>query len=303
MNLTEYIILFLLVVSAGAGIPVLGDTAMIAAGTLAGEGRLNIGVVVLTSIVGWLFGSLAGYEIGLRGGRDLLDHPGRLEKRRRKTLAKGDKVYARHNFVASVTMPAYVSGIFRVRLHVFLLSALVSGAFFIGMYEGLSFLFGQEVAKRIGDAGSKAVLGVLVAVVIGLAARAGWSKWRAARQSQNGQERPASAETPSESRLGYFGLAARHADHRASSASSAPVAAPAPVAGLPGDEGARSVEPGDGASGTSGDSRQPSAFISQSLIRSRRLTDRRSQPRGTCPRGGGGRSYSAARSRCAICSA
>jgi len=204
MNLTEYIILFLLVVSAGAGIPVLGDAAMIAAGTLAGEGRLNIGVVVLTSIVGWLLGSLAGYEIGLRGGRDLLDHPGRLEKHRRKTLVKGDKVYARHNFAASVTMPAYVSGIFRVRLHVFLLGALLSGAFFIGMYEGLSFLFGQEVAKRIGDAGSKAVLGVLVAVVIGLAARAGWSKWRAARQPQNGQERPASAETPSESRLGHL---------------------------------------------------------------------------------------------------
>lgn len=37
MNLTEYIILFLLVVSAGAGIPVLGDTAMIAAGTLTTE--------------------------------------------------------------------------------------------------------------------------------------------------------------------------------------------------------------------------------------------------------------------------
>jgi hypothetical protein len=97
-------------------------------------------------------------------------------------LAKGDKAFARHNFAASVTLPAYVSGIFRVRLHVFLLGALVSGAFFIAMYEGLSFLFGEEVAKRIGDAGSKAVLGVLVAVAIGLAVRAGWSAWRAGRQ-------------------------------------------------------------------------------------------------------------------------
>ncbi len=184
MELTEYIIFFLLVVSTGAGIPGPGDAAMIAAGTLAGEGRLKIGVVVVTSIAGWLLGSLAGYGIGLRGGRALLDHPGRLEKNRRKTLAKGDKAFARHTFAASVTLPAYVSGIFRVRLYVFLLGALVSGAFFIAIYEGLSYLFGEEVARRIGDAGSKAVLGVLVAVAIGLTVRAGWSRWRAGQRAQ-----------------------------------------------------------------------------------------------------------------------
>lgn len=109
---------------------------MTAAGTLAGEGRLQIGLVVVTSIAGWLLGSLAGYEIGLRGGRALLDHPGRLEKSRRKTLAKGDKAFARHNFAASETLPAYVSGIFRVRLHNFLLGALVSGTFFVAVLKG-----------------------------------------------------------------------------------------------------------------------------------------------------------------------
>jgi excisionase family DNA binding protein len=50
MELAEYIIFFVLVVSTGAGIPGPGDAAMIAAGTLAGEGRLNIGVVVVTSL-------------------------------------------------------------------------------------------------------------------------------------------------------------------------------------------------------------------------------------------------------------
>ncbi len=193
MELTEYIILFVLVVTTGAGIPGPGDASMIAAGTLAGEGRLNIGIVVVTSIVGWLVGSLAGYQIGLRGGRALLDHPGRLEKHRRKMLAKGDEAFGRHNFTASVTLPAYVSGIFRVRLHVFLLGALVSGAFFIALYEGLSYLFGEEVAKRIGDAGAKAVLGVVVAVAIGLGLRAAWSGWRAARRervSKHGKREP-----------------------------------------------------------------------------------------------------------------
>ena len=105
MELAEYIIFFALVVSTGAGIPGPGDAAMITAGTLAGEGRLNIGVVVVTSLAGWMLGSLAGYAVGLRGGRALLDHPGRLQDRRRKLLAKGDAAFGRHTFTASVTLP------------------------------------------------------------------------------------------------------------------------------------------------------------------------------------------------------
>jgi membrane protein DedA with SNARE-associated domain len=182
VSLAEYIIFFALVVSTGAGVPGPGDAAMIAAGTLAGEGRLNIGVVLGLSIAGWMLGSLIGYGIGLRGGRRLLERPGRVEKRRRKMLAKGDQAFADHKFGASVTMPAYLSGIFRVRLPVFTLGALVSGSFFIVMYIGISYFLGAEVAERIGNAGSKAVLGVLVIVAIGLGIRAGWSRWRAREQ-------------------------------------------------------------------------------------------------------------------------
>ena len=182
VSLAEYLTLFVLVVSTGAGVPGPGDASMIAAGVLAGEGRLNIAVVLATCIVGWMLGSLVGYEIGLRGGRRLLEHQGRLERRRRKLLAKGDKGFGDHAFAASVTMPAYMSGIFRVRFRVFMLGALVSGSFFIIIYIGISYFLGAEVAEHIGNAGSKAVLGVLVIVAIGLGIRAGWSRWRAARE-------------------------------------------------------------------------------------------------------------------------
>jgi len=46
MSLAGYIVLFALVVTMGIGLPALGDASLIAAGTLAGEGRLNIGVVL-----------------------------------------------------------------------------------------------------------------------------------------------------------------------------------------------------------------------------------------------------------------
>ena len=67
-------------------------------------------------------------------------------------------VFGRHNFAASVTMPAYVSGIFRVKFPV-----------------------------RIGNTGAKAVLGVAVVVAAGLGIKAGLSRWRATRQSRESE--------------------------------------------------------------------------------------------------------------------
>jgi membrane protein DedA with SNARE-associated domain len=126
MSLSEYAIMFVLVAIMGAGIPGPGDAALIAAGALAGEGKLNIWIVLATAMVAWMLGSVIGFVIGARGGRPLLDHPGRLEKRRRKLLAKGDRAFGRHTFVASATLPAFVSGIFRVRFWLFMLGALAS---------------------------------------------------------------------------------------------------------------------------------------------------------------------------------
>ena len=186
MSLAEYIVLFVLVAIMGAGIPGPGDASLIAAGTLAGEGKLNVGIVLAAAIVAWMLGSVIGFWIGERGGRRLLDHPGRLEKSRRKLLAKGDRAFGRHTFVASVTMPAFVSGIFRVRFPLFTLGALVAGVGWIGMYVGLSYLLGEEVAKRIGDAGTKALIGVILLVAVGLGIRAGWSYWHAHRTAATG---------------------------------------------------------------------------------------------------------------------
>ena len=203
MTLSEYIVLFVFVAVLGAGVPGPGDASLIAAGTLAGEGRLNVFVVLATAAAAWMLGSVAGYEIGARGGRRLLDHPGRLEKSRRKLLAKGDRAFSRHTFVASVTMPAFVSGIFRVRFGVFVLGALVAGAGWIGMYVGLSYFLGAEIAERIGNAGAKVVLGVAVVVAVGLGARAGLSAWRSRRAG--GRSSPATGDDPTGGRSELVG--------------------------------------------------------------------------------------------------
>lgn len=169
----------------GAGLPGVGDASLIAAGVLAGEGKLNPWIVLASGMAGWMLGSVAGYAIGRKNGRGLLEHPGRFEKSRQKLLAKGDRAFGHHDFVASLTMPAFVSGIFKVRFGLFMLGAVAAGVGWIGMYVGIAYFLGEEIAKQIGDAGTKAVLGVLVIVAIGLGVRALVPRWRAARRERS----------------------------------------------------------------------------------------------------------------------
>jgi membrane protein DedA with SNARE-associated domain len=198
MNLSEYAIMFVLVTIMGAGIPGPGDASLIAAGALAGEGKLNIWAVLATAMVAWMLGSVIGFAIGAHGGRPLLDHPGRLEKRRRKLLAKGDRAFGRYTFVASATLPAFVSGIFRVRFWLFLLGALVAGIFWIGIYVGIAYLLGEEIAKVVGKIGTKTLIGVIVLVVVGLGIRAGLSKWRTTRRARAAEQDHPKVEATSE---------------------------------------------------------------------------------------------------------
>ena len=172
----------------GFGIPGPGDASLLAAGTLAGKGRLSVSVVLAVSGAAWMAGSVIGYAVGHHGGRPLLDSPGWLEKRRRKLLVKGDRAFGRHTFIASVTLPAFVSGIFRVRFWLFVLGAMAAGVFFVGLYVGLSYFLGEAVTELFGNADATAILSVLVIVAVGLGIRAGYHRWRATRQAdQPGQ--------------------------------------------------------------------------------------------------------------------
>ena len=188
MTLAAYIVLFIFVAIMGAGLPGLGDASLIAAGARAGEGRLDIWIVLAAAMVAWMLGSVAGFAIGFRRGRGLLEHPGWLAETRLKLLAKGDRAFGRHTFIASMTLPAFVSGIFRVRFSLFMLGALVAGIGWIAMYAGISYFLGEEIARLVGNVGTAAVAGVLVVVAAGLAIRVWVSRWRNARQGRSAEQ-------------------------------------------------------------------------------------------------------------------
>jgi undecaprenyl-diphosphatase len=89
-------VLGLLVGIEALGVPLPGETAVIFAGLAANQGRLSIVAVIVVAASGAIIGDNIGFVIGRRGGRALLERPGRFAEERRRVLEIGDPFFARH---------------------------------------------------------------------------------------------------------------------------------------------------------------------------------------------------------------
>ncbi len=72
--LLEYglVLLFVLVALESMGVPLPGETALIAASVLASQGQYSIVAVIAVAAAGAIVGDNAGYWLGRKGGRALL---------------------------------------------------------------------------------------------------------------------------------------------------------------------------------------------------------------------------------------
>jgi membrane protein DedA with SNARE-associated domain len=91
-----YVLLFLLVMAESSGVPIPGETALIAAGVLASQGKLEIELVIACAAVGAIIGDNIGYSIGRRGARSLLVRPGRFQRERLAALEVAEPFFERH---------------------------------------------------------------------------------------------------------------------------------------------------------------------------------------------------------------
>ena len=78
------------------GIPLPGETAVIFGGLAASQGRLSIVAVIVVAAAGAIIGDNVGFVIGRKGGRRLLERPGRFYAERQRMLAVGDPFFERH---------------------------------------------------------------------------------------------------------------------------------------------------------------------------------------------------------------
>lgn len=91
-----YPVLFLLVMAESSGVPVPGETSLIAAAVLASQGQLEIAAVIPLAATAAIVGDNIGYQIGRRGGRWILKRPGRFHRQRLQVLDTGEPFFERH---------------------------------------------------------------------------------------------------------------------------------------------------------------------------------------------------------------
>jgi len=91
-----YPLLFVLVMSESSGVPVPGETALITGSVLASQGKLEIGLVIALAAAAAIVGDNIGYLIGRKGGRWILERPGRFQRQRNDVLRIGEPFFERH---------------------------------------------------------------------------------------------------------------------------------------------------------------------------------------------------------------
>src|SRR6202007_2616816 len=89
-----YPLLFLLVMGESSGVPIPGETALITAGVLASQGKLQIELVIVLAACAAIVGDNIGYAIARKGGRWLLERPGRFYRQRQEVLRGGEPVFS-----------------------------------------------------------------------------------------------------------------------------------------------------------------------------------------------------------------
>jgi undecaprenyl-diphosphatase len=177
-----YPALFGLVMAESGGVPVPGETALIAAGALAGTGRLDLALVIALAASAAIIGDNLGYLVGRRGGRWLLERPGRFERQRRQVLEYGEPFFERHGAKAVFfgrwilglrVWASWLAGITRMPWQRFLFFNAAGGITWAATVGTLAYLAGDGVATLIRDFGlvALALLACAAAAVLVLRRR------------------------------------------------------------------------------------------------------------------------------------
>lgn len=167
-----YPLLFLAVMAESSGVPVPGETALITAAVLASGGKLQIELVIPIAAVGAIVGDNIGYLIGRKGGRWLLERPGRFHNQRLQALQNGEVFFKRHGpkavflgrFVLGLRVWAsWLAGATHMHWRSFVLWNALGGIFWATAIGLLAYFLGHAAGNAIETFGIYGLIAVVVA--------------------------------------------------------------------------------------------------------------------------------------------
>ena len=184
-------LLFVVIMLESFGVPLPGETALIAFGILASQGHYSIVVVIAVAAAAAIVGDNLGYElIGRRGGRRLLERWGPLRRRAERILPPTEELMAKHGgkvvfFGRFITIlrytAAWVAGIAGMPWRKFLFWNAAGGICWATLVGLVSYYAGGAAADAIQRYGIYAAVVVAGAVLIFFLITHFGKKWLADR--------------------------------------------------------------------------------------------------------------------------
>jgi membrane protein DedA with SNARE-associated domain len=173
-----YIAVVMLVTVEGLGVPLPGETAVVAAAAFSANGSLSAMGVALAATVGTVLGGSGGYWIGRSGGRSLLTSYGHLVRLSPEKLARAERHFEEHGmktvfFARFVALLRIVGGLLAGISHMpfgrFSLMNFAGGTLWAVTFTALGFLFGENLhllERRLGVVSIVLAVCLLIAVIV-----------------------------------------------------------------------------------------------------------------------------------------
>jgi membrane protein DedA with SNARE-associated domain len=169
-----YPLLFVLVMSESGGLPIPGETSLIAAAVLASQGKLEIGLVIPIAAAAAIVGDNIGYEIGRKGGRWLLERPGAFARQRHEVLRVGEPFFEIHGpkavffgrFLLGLRIWAsWLAGATRMRRRPFFAWNALGGISWATGIGLLAYFLGHSAGSAVEAFGIYGLIAVVLAVL------------------------------------------------------------------------------------------------------------------------------------------
>ena len=166
---------FALVLVEDFGIPVPGETVLIAAAVFAGSGRMNIFAVAVVGFLAAVLGDNIGYAIGRFGGRALVDRwgryvfltPERLDKAEAFFDRQGAKIIVVARFIEGLRQAnGIIAGIAEMHWLRFLACNALGAALWVGTWVSVGFFAGQHITTIYNAITRYSLYAAIVAVVL-----------------------------------------------------------------------------------------------------------------------------------------
>ncbi len=173
-----YWTVFFGVMLENAGVPVPGETILLAAGFFAANGHFALAIVMLVAAVGAVLGDNIGFAIGHHYGRGFLLRFGRYFFLTPQRFARIGDFFERHGnrtilvarFIAGLRVfAALFAGASRMPWRVFLVYNVAGAIIWAAAISTLGYLFGHSwplLEKWVGRSGMFLFLATVVALII-----------------------------------------------------------------------------------------------------------------------------------------